>query len=90
MHKLSLKLCFLNRSRIIYGDDSLVQYWYAIILTNFSSAGGEAQCSNCLIEHLVEFYRSKLDTVPSKSKYIRKMLYMLNSLRNPLDIEALK
>jgi len=73
-----------------YGEDALVQYWYAMILANLSSAEGKIQSSNCLIEHLVEFYRSKLDTVPSKSKYLRKMLYMLNSLRNPLDIEALK
>ena len=73
-----------------YGEDALVQYWYAMILANLSSAEGGAQSSNCLIEHLVEFYQSKLDVVPSKSKYIRKMLYMLNSLKNPLNIEALK
>jgi hypothetical protein len=73
-----------------YGEDALVQYWYAMILANLSSAEGGAQSSNCLIEHLVAFYQSKLDTVPSKGKYIRKMLYMLNSLRNPVDIEALK
>jgi hypothetical protein len=61
-----------------------------MILANLSSAEGGAQSSNCLIEHLVEFYQSKLDMVPSKSNYIKKMLYMLNSLRNPLNIEALK
>ena len=73
-----------------YGEDALVQYWYAMILANLSSAEGGARSSNCLIEHMVEFYQSKLDMVPSKSKYIRKMLYMLNSLKNPLNIEALK
>src|SRR5215210_5031279 len=72
-----------------YGEDALVQYWYAMILANLSSAEG-AQNSNCLVEHLVEFYQGKLDMVPSKRKYIRTMLYMLNSLRNPSDIEALK
>lgn len=73
-----------------YGEDALVQYWYAMILANMSSAEGGTQGSGCLIEHLVEFYQSKLDMVPSKSKYIRKMLYMLNSLRKPFDIEAMK
>jgi hypothetical protein len=73
-----------------YGEDALVQYWYAMILANLNSAEERAQGSDCLIEHLVEFYQSKLDMVPSKSEYIRKMLYMLNSLRKPFDIEAMK
>jgi hypothetical protein len=28
--------------------------------------------------------------VPSKERYIKKMLYMLNSLREPTDIEKLR
>lgn len=73
-----------------YGEDALVQYWYAMILANLTSAEEGNQGADCLIEHLVEFYQRKLSTVPSKGKYIRKMLYMLNSLRQPFDIEALK
>jgi hypothetical protein len=45
---------------------------------------------NCLIDHLVEFYHGKLATVPSKERYIRKMIYMLNSLRQPFDIDSMK
>jgi hypothetical protein len=28
--------------------------------------------------------------VPSKEKYIKKMLYMLNSLQKPFDIKSLR
>jgi hypothetical protein len=45
---------------------------------------------NCLIDHLAEFYQRKLATVPSKEQYIRKMIYMLNSLRQPFDIDSMK
>jgi hypothetical protein len=31
-----------------------------------------------------------LVTVPSKERYIRKMLYMLDSLRQPFNIHELK
>ena len=70
------------------GDDALVQYWYGMILTNLS--GVNKQESTCLIEHLIEYYRSQLVMVPSKERYIKKMLYMLNSLREPTDIEKLR
>jgi len=42
------------------------------------------------MEHLVAFYKRKLIEVPSKENYIRKMLYMLNSLQEPYDIESLR
>lgn len=70
------------------GDDALVQYWYGMILTNLS--GVNKQESTCLIEHLIEYYRRQLVMVPSKERYIKKMLYMLNSLREPTDIEKLR
>ena len=70
------------------GDDALVQYWYGMILTNLS--GVNKQESACLIEHLVEYYKRQLIMVPSKERYIKKMLYMLNSLRKPTDIEKLR
>jgi hypothetical protein len=72
-----------------HGEDALVQYWYAMVLANLYSEEN-SQTANCLIEHLVEFYQRKLVTVPSKERYIRKMLYMLNSLRQPVNIEELK
>jgi hypothetical protein len=28
--------------------------------------------------------------VPSKERYIKKMLFMLNSLREPFDVESIK
>jgi hypothetical protein len=62
------------------GDDALVQYWYGMILTNLSGVN----------KHLVEYYKRQLIMVPSKERYIKKMLYMLNSLRNPTDIEKLR
>ena len=59
-----------------------------MILTNLS--GVNKQESTCLIEHLIEYYRRQLVMVPSKERYIKKMLYMLNSLREPTDIEKLR
>jgi hypothetical protein len=70
------------------GEDALVQYWYAMILTKLS--GVNKQESTCLIGHLIEFYQNQLVIVPSKERYIRKMLYMLNSLLTPFDVKSLK
>lgn len=70
------------------GEDALVQYWYAMILTKL--AGVSEQESACLIGHLIEFYQKQLVIVPSKERYVRKMLYMLNSLLTPFDVESLK
>ncbi|TLX66442.1 MAG: hypothetical protein E6L03_09365 [Thaumarchaeota archaeon] len=94
VHDGLCRKCHSNFSYIIdlesnYGEDALVQYWYAMILTNLSSGDNEQE-SNCLIEHLIEFYQRQLIIVPSKEKYIKKMLYMLNSLQQPFDIESLK
>jgi hypothetical protein len=70
------------------GEDALVQYWYAMILTKMS--GVNEQETKCLIGHLIEFYQKQIVIVPSKDRYIRKMLYMLNSLLTPFDVKGLK
>lgn len=66
------------------GEDALVQYWYQMIRKNLSEDDSSAT-NMCLIEHLIEFYENKLAEVPSKQRYIQKMLYMLNSLKEPFD-----
>ena len=70
------------------GEDALVQYWYAMILTKLS--GVSKQESACLIGHLIEYYQKQLVIIPSKERYVRKMLYMLNSLLTPFDVKSLK
>ena len=88
--KCHSNFAFLNDLELKYGEDALVQYWYAMIVANLPTGEKTTQEANCLIDHLIEFYQRKLVKVPSKEKYIRKMLYMLNSLRQPFDIEMLK
>jgi len=39
---------------------------------------------------LIEFYQKQLVIVPSKERYVRKMLYMLNTLLTPFDAKNLK
>lgn len=94
VHNGLCRKCHSNFSYILdlvskYGEDALVEYWYAMILTNLS-AGVNKQESNCLIGHLIEFYQRQLVMVPSKERYIKKMLFMLNSLREPFDVESIK
>ena len=72
-----------------YGEDAVVQYWYARILL-YSSASAENGDLTCLLAHLIDFYQQNLVKYPSKQNYIRKMLYMLNSLQNPLNYETLR
>jgi len=63
----------------------VVEYWYGLILTRLSDGPTE-----CFIDHLTEFYSKKLSEVSSsKRSYIKKMLYMLNSLKEPFDIKSL-
>lgn len=81
---------FVTELESKHGEDALVQYWYAMVLANLYSGEENNQTANCLIDHLVEFYQRKLVTVPSKERYIRKMIYMLNSLRQPFNIKDLK
>jgi hypothetical protein len=69
-----------------YGEDALVEYWYAMILSSLSSD----KEVDCLIDHLIKFYQKKLNEVPSKQKYIQKMLYMLHSIQKPFDVETLR
>jgi hypothetical protein len=39
---------------------------------------------------LIEFYQRNLIEVPSKQRYIKKMLFMLHSIQNPFTIETLR
>ena len=70
-----------------YGEDALVEYWYAKILTYPSETKEQVVC---FINHLVEFYQQKLMENPSKKNYIKKMLYMLRSIKEPFDIQTLR
>ena len=78
---------FLVNLEYKYGEDALIEYWYAMILAYISE---DRERVGCFMEHLVEFYERKLIQVPSKENYIRKMLYILNSLREPFDLESLR
>jgi hypothetical protein len=64
-----------------HGEDALVEYWYSQILANLS----ESKDAGCLIDHLIDFYQRKLAEVPSKRRYIAKMLYMLRTVKEPFD-----
>lgn len=64
-----------------HGEDALVEYWYSQILANLS----ESKDASCLIDHLIDFYQHKLVEIPSKQRYISKMLYMLRSVKEPFD-----
>lgn len=70
-----------------YGEDALVEYWYSSILTNMPESKEEI---TCFLSHLIDFYQQKLIETPSKQKYIKKMLFMLQSLLEPFDIETLR
>lgn len=52
-----------------YGEDALVEYWYAKILTYPSETKEDV---DCFINHLIEFYQRKLIEAPSKKNYIKK------------------
>jgi hypothetical protein len=70
-----------------FGEDMVVEYWYGLILTRLSD---DKQATECFIDHLTEFYSKKLSEVSSsKRSYIKKMIYMLNSLKEPFDIKSL-
>lgn len=70
-----------------YGEDALVEYWYSAILTNMPESKEEIRC---FISHLIDFYQQKLIETPSKQKYIKKMLFMLQTLAEPFDMETLR
>ena len=72
-----------------YGEDELIEYWYAKILTHLSSERKDGDIE-CFIDHLIEFYQLNLIKFPSKERYIMKMLYRLHSLQEPFDIETFR
>jgi uncharacterized protein Veg len=91
-HNGLCRRCHSNFSFILeleqkYGEDALVEYWYAKILTYRSETKEEIVC---FINHLIEFYQQKLTEVPSKKNYIKKMLFMLRSIQEPFDIQTLR
>ena len=67
-----------------HGEDALVQHWYQMIMENLPDDN-----PGCLIDHLIEFYQRKLAEVPSKQRYISKMLFMLRSIKEPFDAESM-
>src|SRR5215475_14139924 len=71
-----------------YGKDALIQYWFAMILSNLSE---DKEKTNCLLDHLIEYYQDKLKKVTSRHDdiYFHKMLYMLRSLQEPGDEKSL-
>jgi hypothetical protein len=87
--KCHSNFAFLLEIESKYGEDALVEYWYAMILTHLSSRQ-DKQGVKCFIEHLTMFYQRKLVEVPSKENYTKKMLYMLHSIQEPFDIEDLR
>lgn len=85
--KCHSNFAFLLELEQKYGDDALVEYWYAMILTYSSERKEDV---GCLIVYLINFYHQNLIRLPSKEKYIRKMLFMLRSLLEPFDPELLR
>ena len=86
------KKCHSNFSSLLeleqkYGEDALIEYWYAKILTYQSETKEEV---DCILNHLIEFYQQKLNDFTSKKNYIKKMLYMLRSIQEPFDMQALR
>lgn len=84
--------CHSNFSSLLelerkYGEDALIEYWFAKILTYQSETKEEV---DCILNHLIEFYQQKLTDFPSKKNYIKKMLYMLHSIQVPFDIQTLR
>jgi len=72
-----------------YGEDAVIQYWYARLLL-YSSTSAEIDNLNCFLDHLINFYQQNYVKYPSKRQYIRKMLFMLHSLQHPVNFETLR
>ena len=69
-----------------YGEDALVEYWFSMIIATLSDSRRDA---DCLIDHLIDFYQRKLLEIPSKQRYIQKMLFMLRSMKEPFDAQKM-
>jgi hypothetical protein len=68
-------------------EDALVEYWYAMMLSSIS----KDKEVDCLMDRLTKFYQKKyINELPSKQKYIKKMLYMLHSIQKPFDVESIR
>jgi hypothetical protein len=86
--KCHSNFAFLLELEQKYGEDALIEYWYAMILSYLSDR--REQDMQCFIDHLIEYYERNLIKSPSKQKYIRKMLFMLHSLQEPFHRETLR
>jgi hypothetical protein len=71
-----------------YGKDALIEYWFAMILSNLSE---DREKTKCFLDHLIEYYQGKLNEVTSSNndRYLQKMLYMLHSLQEPSNEKSL-
>jgi hypothetical protein len=71
-----------------YGKDALIEYWFAMILSNLSE---DRQKTDCFLNHMIEYYQGKLTKVSSSHdySYLQKMLYMLHSLQKPNNENSL-
>ena len=87
--KCHSNFAFLLELEQKFGEDALIEVLVRQVLT-YSSSERKTQELDCFIDHLIELYRQNLIKFPSKEKYIRKMLYMLHSLKKPFDIETLR
>lgn len=90
-HRGLCRQCHSNFAYLVeleekHGEDALVEYWYSMILANISDGREDA---GCLIDHLVDFYQRKLVEIPSKKRYINKMIFMLHSIKDPFDPEKM-
>jgi hypothetical protein len=71
-----------------YGKDALIEYWFAMILSNLSV---NREKTKCLLDHLTDYYRDKSnnDSSSHDKAYVQKMMFMLQSLQNPSDEKSL-
>ena len=86
--KCHSNFAFLLELEQKYGEDALIEHWYAKILAYSSSERTENVA--CISGPFDRFLSGAFNRFPSKEKYIRKMLFMLYSLQEPVDIETLK
>jgi hypothetical protein len=78
---------FLVELESQYGKDALIEYWFAMILSNISE---DREKTNCFLDHLIEYYQGKLKvSMSNNDRYLQKMLYMLHSLREPSNEKSL-
>jgi hypothetical protein len=80
--KCHSNFAFLLELEQKYGEDALIEYWYAKILT-YSSSERKGEEVDCFIDHLIEFYQQNLIKFPSKelSQKYRKTIQTKEHVR---------